>query len=1128
MKKLLIYGGSAVVLILAGVAIVPSFIDWNASKGMVRDKIAEATGYDVQIDGNLGFAVLPAPYFYVENVTISPPEGYQGDAFVSLDRLDVSVALLPLFTGTVSVDAVKLVNPLVTLETTKEGRFAALNPKLEAMLEPGAQDAAAPANNGFQSVSLNSISITGGQVTMINHQTGQNLNAKAIDMNLSAKSLKGPFDASGSLDFNGSMIDFKASTGAMAEGQTTSLNLQANVNKAAEIQYSGVVDFANLTDLQGETSLSILSFASLTNQPDAGAALAGFEPVVVKGLLTAKPGRLGLKNSSLKLGAHEFEGDISVALDPLDVVADFTSKKPLNINDYMPKGNAGKSSAASGTFLSALPDTISLPADFSAQITLSAPAALYQTQSFGDVKLTFTKKDKQFEAQIAAAKIPGQGSFDMKGALSFAGQSVDKASNAAIFSDPTLQGSIDLKTQNLSQTLEVLPGASSAAIPAGIKSADISADILADAKKLSIKAGSFRTEGMSASFSGAYEPGNSTRDKLTIDIALDKLDTAKFKSDKPAPAASLEETLKSLAFPYDLAFDVGVQSLVMDGQNIEGVRIQGALAQNSLTLTNLSAQNYAGLEVKVDGKIADLKALSGIDMNVAGQSADVKSVMQHFKMDTSALPAKLSAANVNVSASGDVNKLKTKAQIRALEAEIIASGDVLSPLTDLKTQGLSLQVKHPNLANFLRTLSPGSDYYSGLAKPLDFSADIAVEGKVTSLKNMKTSLAGTPVNGSLQYDTSQSIPLLKGALDIGDFVMQPVSAPSGVARVKAQSTGQGGAVGTRWSSTPMNNGWMRSMNMDMDIKAKSFVNDPWSLSNVTAKITLQDGTLSVQNLKAGVLQGQMAASFVAASAPAAAGPLAIQGNVDFQAVSLENLMSNLIGSQLIRGQGLVNFKADIKGNGASQSAIVSSLSGNAVTNGQNIVIDGLDLSKFAQALSAENKPGDTLLGLWKGTVSGGSTKFNTMDGVFPISQGVVNIQKLDLLGPQANITTTGAVNLPRWTIQTAHTITLPMQPGATEAPPPFTVNISGPLDNPAQTFGQGAINDYISRKINRKLEKLITDKLGEKLGLPSQQTPAPAPAPDGSAPAPQQQQQQQQQQQKPEDAIKGLLEGLMQ
>ena len=150
-------------------------------------------------------------------------------------------------------------------------------------------------------------------------------------------------------------------------------------------------------------------------------------------------------------------------------------------------------------------------------------------------------------------------------------------------------------------------------------------------------------------------------------------------------------------------------------------------------------------------------------------------------------------------------------------------------------------------------------------------------------------------------------------------------------------------------------------------------------------------------------------------------------------------------------------------------------------DGKNIVMEGFDLTKFANAMSAESRPGETVQGLFGSATKGGTTSFDTLDGAFNINQGIIDITKLDLDGKLNSLTTVGTVNLPAWTLKTAHTITVKPTVEGAEPIPPFTVNISGSLSNPTNTLGQGILSDYLNRKIQRKVGNLIEDKFGKEL-----------------------------------------------
>jgi hypothetical protein len=243
----------------------------------------------------------------------------------------------------------------------------------------------------------------------------------------------------------------------------------------------------------------------------------------------------------------------------------------------------------------------------------------------------------------------------------------------------------------------------------------------------------------------------------------------------------------------------------------------------------------------------------------------------------------------------------------------------------------------------------------------------------------------------------------------------------------------------------------------------------------------------------------------------------LQANAKFTSVLMEELVKAFVGTKIIQATGDVNFETDISSGGMSQLALVSNMRGNGTVDGKNIVMEGFDLVRFANAMSAESKPGDTVNGLFGSALKGGTTSFDTLDGAFNITQGVVNIEKLDLNGKQSSLTTTGNINLPAWTLKTAHTITVkptivPEGQTAPEPIPPFTINIAGSLDNPGQTMGQGLLSDYLNRKLQRKVGSIIEDKFGKELeekglggllgSLTGKKPAAAVPAPAPVAPSP--------------------------
>lgn len=1134
MKRALIIAPIAVVGVTGLLLAAPSFVDWNQYKGQAQDQIKKATGYDVSLKGDLGLTLLPAPRIFIENVEIAAPAGSAADHLARVKRLDVNLSLMDLLGGRVDFSAIKLVEPDIALEVLADGRQNWMTPELEKMTAKSDQPAAkAP------EISLQNVTIEKGAFTYKDSKTRvKPIAINDLDVTLGADSLQGPFEATGRFVYGDQEIKIHGKTvSKLVEGEPIAVSLNASSDPmGAMVKYAGVASLKAPYDIQGETEIRIESLSKLTD----GAVAA--DEAVIKGLVTASQDKVDFKNAVLDLGGNQFSGDISATLSPMKVTGKLQAQKTVNA-DSLIQTKKGDKKAASGQIL---PQTIELPAAFEADLQLAAPGLVYNGQSYKNVSLKFAKAGGNFTAGFAAGEIPGAGNIDATADLKFASKSLSKT-GAEIYSDPTLTGTVKGKTQNIAQTAEALSGMKIPALTSW-KTGSIDGAFNVTSTYMELKDAHLQLDQDAATISAAFSPRGS-RPALALDVAADTLDFDKLQQkmnggQAPAQQSNLQDTIKAISIPYDVDFDIGVQNAVLQKQQVKGLRAQGQTRDNALKFTNLSAQDFAGSSFKLEGGIGNLKELKAIDVKFSGQSDDPKGVMKMAGLDPSTLPQNIESASVTASLAGDISKMAVKAGIKALNGEVIASGDVANPLAQMEISNMAVQVKHRNMAEALRIFAPSAPQYASWQKPMDFYADINTQGKVHTLKNIKADLAGASLVGNISYDQSGAKPAIKGDLQFGDLVMTsaPGAVPTGTGAPQTQSSG-------RWSSEPIDSAWMHAFNADLSIKAKSLVYETWNLQQPVLSFDLKDGKLDIRQLDSGLYGGKVALKGAMQAPPGGKGVVSVDGTAKFQDVSVENLAASLArGTRLIKGQGKVNMDTVLKTSGGSQQALVSNLSGNGTIDGENIVLEGFDLVRFGRAMSEENKPGETVLGLWKTSIKGGSTSFDTLDGNYTVTQGIVKINKLDMDGAAALLATTGSINIPQWTIATNHAITLKQNPDV----PPFSIKISGSLNNPANTFGEGLIQDYLQRKLTRKLDKVIGDKLGgqnglggvlgQALGLPAP-TPAPAPVPQQVAPAageapavqPQQQQAPVQQQQPvqqqeeitPEKAIEGVLKGLL-
>lgn len=1119
MKKAAIIVPVFLVVLLAVLLIAPGFVDWNSYKTQAQEQIQKHSGYHVALNGDLGLSLLPAPYLFVENVEVAAPAPSKVAQLATLKRMEISLAVLPLLGGTIDVRSVNLVEPMIALEVLKSGEGNWMTPELKAMTE-GDADAGKPKNNGA-GIALQSVSIEKGKLSYIPAADAAPVEIGDINLNLRAVSLKGPFEAKGSVLYAGQTIDVQARSDVAPDDMSAlSVNIKAAAQPAGvQLDYAGIAGLQAPYELQGETRLNIASLSS-TLKSFGVTAPPPVESLRLEGLLTASETAIDLRNAVVKLGDAEMTGFVGAGLKPMSIKAALKSKAPLNLDQMMAKAPAAQPAQGGGTLTGFLPQSVTLPKDFNIDVALEAPGVTYQSQMYQQVALSLKNEgSKAFALQVSAGDIPGKGNAEVKASLGFA-EKARAADGSDIYADPFLSAEVDANSQNIPKTLQAITGMNNLALPAAWKTGAITARAKVAADAIDITDARLRVADTSAQMSGRFAQGKKGgRAKLTVDAAVDtlNLDTLSEKKESGGGADDFAATLKALSLPYDLAFDIGVQSLQMQGQAIKGLRAQGNLQADSLMFSNLSAQDYAGAALKLEGGIGSLKALSGIDLRVAGQSADLPRFAKALQIDPASLPDNLDRASANITAKGNADKLAVNASVQALNGEVIARGDVAAPLASWSLSGLAVQIKHRNLAEALAMFAPSAPRYASWQKPMDLSANVTQQGQVYKLTDIKGNLAGATVGGDVTMNAGGAKPDLQANLTFGDLVMTSAATSSAAGVQQVRPSGSGGG---KWSSAPIDSGWMHGMNMALTIAANTITYESWYLQKPSLKMTLKDGTLNIADLKSTLFGGALALSGTATSAAQGKGALSIDANTQFDNVSMEKLVQGLVGVPILQASGDVSLNGSFKTTGASQSALINALSGQGTVTGKSLTLEGIDVTRFVTALSDETKPGDTLQGLWKGATRGGSTSFETLDGNYNIARGVVNIAKMDLDGPQAAIATTGTVNLPAWTISTAHKMTAKTKTDV----PPFTINISGPLDNPGQTFAQGAINDYLGRKLQRKIGNELDKLLGKKLGLPPAQPQdvTPSGGEPGSAPAPQPQQGT-----TPEDAIKDVLKGIL-
>ncbi|MEM9469116.1 MAG: AsmA family protein [Pseudomonadota bacterium] len=1158
MKKLLLALFSLIFLLLIGLVVGPSLVDWNKYKDQIITQAEKASGYDINIDGDLSLSLLPAPTLKIEQLSVVAPTKIKFENLLEMKKAEVSIALMPLLQKTVAVEKVVLVEPIINAEMFKNGVGSWMNSKMAAAAsltkmagEPGEKIAKRAASQALDSIALNNVVIENGALTFIDHGKDVTHQVSDINTSLNARTLNGPYRLKGKLAYNKNPIEMNVEVGAFDPSVDT-LTIKGDLSLPEEklaLNYNGLVAYKAPFDVQGQTKISLEKGVGFIN-----------EKLSLEGLLTANEEKIELNDLIAFIGDARGTGKLSVAnfkeKNPVNIVADLNFSQGIDLGSLEKSGvqndktqaQESSSSATSSSEKELIPSSLTLPMSVNAKININAPSLAFGGKNYKGFSVAVTKEGKKTTINGKVLEAPGDSRIEARMDAGFGSSSVSSKTGAVTYSDPTVSFTAEGAVGDIAKALKLYAPKVNAKTAQLFKKAQFDLKGSVSPSSVSLKDSVVKLDETSIGVGGRYTPSSSGRDKAVIDLSVGDINLDQLTGNKPAnnnqaqsgstgsgqKSAGLEKTLepvRSFSLPLDLVFDLSLQSVVTNGVTIKGVRLTGESAGDNLTLKNASINDYQGAALSAQGSVGSLKSLSGLDIDLGLKTKDIQGFAKAMKVDASKLPSTLKAVDASASLKGAIDVLDVDTKIKAMAGQLDVAGKVTNALATPQFDQMRVGLKHPNLAQAIQLVSPDFKGGAGLSQAVNLSTNVSSIGKVITLSDVKATLGTSNFSGSLKIDQSGSKPSVSGNLKSGTLALDQLLGAKSSSNSKSSGGSSPSASSNtkeRWSKAPINVDWMNAVNVDLGLSANAINYGRWSFLNPNTTLKIQDGSLNVKDLKVGLFGGQATLNTAVKAPKQSGGALSLAVDSIMSGISLEALARALSNSNKLQSAGTVAFNFDVTANGNSAHALINALNGKAALDGKDIIIKGFDLNKMARGLAVEDKLADSVSSLLQGSLQGGQTQFDTIKGDYKVEKGVVRINSMAMDSDVSKIESTGFANLPEWTINTDHTITLK---DITDLDP-FTVKIKGPLDNPVNTFGTNVLEDYLGAKIKRKLAKELSDVLGsdvsntlEQLGiLPQQQKAAPsqqAPANQNVAPA--QKQEAPKKIEKPEDALKEFL-----
>jgi AsmA protein len=351
MKKLLIVIGGLVVLVIAALLIAPMVIPVDTYKDEILAQVEKATGREARIDGDFGISLFPTVKFTAGKFSLANAKGGKADKMVSLEQLNVQVAIFPLISGNVVIDSFVLDKPVINLEVDAQGRpnwvFTPAAGADAGKAAPEKKDAApAKAGDGsgglgISGLKLGDVRLVDGRIAYSDAKTGVSQTVDSINMSVSLPSMTSPMAAKGSLVWNKEKIDLVLgidNPNAFLAGTQTGLNAAVSAS-TVKFDFKGTASSKPQMKASGSIDLDVLSvrkLAAWAGQP-MDAPGTGFGPLKINGQIGVDGQKYSFTKAKLSLDAIQATGDFRFdGSGRVPYINAGLGTGMLDLNPYMP------------------------------------------------------------------------------------------------------------------------------------------------------------------------------------------------------------------------------------------------------------------------------------------------------------------------------------------------------------------------------------------------------------------------------------------------------------------------------------------------------------------------------------------------------------------------------------------------------------------------------------------------------------------------------------------------------------------------------------------------------------------------------------------------------------------------
>jgi AsmA protein len=389
-----------------------------------------------------------------------------------------------------------------------------------------------------------------------------------------------------------------------------------------------------------------------------------------------------------------------------------------------------------------------------------------------------------------------------------------------------------------------------------------------------------------------------------------------------------------------------------------------------------------------------------------------------FVWNQEPVEASLTLSDFLAALTGDRSGVKLRISSAPLN---VAFDGTATDQPTLKLNGV-LDVESPSLRDALHWTDKSKVPFGGFGR-FALRAQSDIGGGIAALSDVNVELDDNSAEGALTLATDGHR-LVQGTLAVDALDLTPYV--SGV-RLLARDE-------NNWDRLPIALNGFDDFNLDLRLSAASIKIADAQLGRTAVAATMHDGKLDLTIGESRAFGGTAKGTLGVASAD---GGVAVNSNMQFVDVDLEDCLGQIFGVHKVQGRGNLAFNLD--GAGDSVLAVTHALNGTATLNAQSGALAGIDVEQLLRRLERRPLSGN-------GDFRQGSTPFDELTVSLKVQNGLVLVDDMHIVGPSVKLAVGGQASVPSRDLDLKGVATLISSTSAEEFDLPFVVQ--GPWDDP--------------------------------------------------------------------------------